>query len=146
MGSHHGRFAMIVCPYPLIVRGDELLLVRRKNSGYMDGYYSLPAGHEEEDEPLMDCLVREAKEEVGITIDPSHPQLVHVMHRNELDVRLDCFFLVTKWEGTPSICEPEKCDEIGWFSLSLLPTQTVPYIREAIQAWQQGALYQQIGW
>jgi mutator protein MutT len=149
MGTHHSiaeRFTMIVCPYPLIVRRSEIFLARRQGTAYMPGKYSLPAGHEEANERMMDCLVREVKEEVGIRIDPIHPRLVHVMHRNELDVRMDLFFLVTQWKGVPKICEPHKCDAIGWFPFHHLPETTVPYIKAAIEAWQKGILYQEWGW
>ncbi len=137
---------MIVCPYPFIVRRGKILLTRRKNTSYMDGMYSLPAGHEETDESLLTCLVREAKEEVGIIIDPKTPALVHVMHRNEEDVRMDLFYLVSVWNGMPKICEPDKCDSMGWYAYSKLPQNTVPYIRAAIEAWQKGILYEEWGW
>ena len=112
----------------------------------MPGQYSLPAGHEEDNERMTDCLTREVYEEIGITISASHPTLVHVMHRNEEDVRMDLFFLVTKWKGIPRICEPDKCDDVRWFALNDLPQNTVPYIRAAIAAWQKGILYQESGW
>ncbi len=140
------RFTMIVCPYPLIVRDGKILLARRKGTDYMPGMYSLPAGHEEENEKMMTCLTREVQEEVGIVIDPKHPTLVHVMHRREEDVRMDLFFLVTEWRGTPIICEPDKCDDVGWYAADALPDNTVPYIRAAIVAWQRGILYQERGW
>lgn len=140
------RFEMIVCPYPFIVRDGKILLTRRKNTGYMSGWYSLPAGHEEENERMIECLTREVKEEAGIIINPTHPKLVHVMHRKEEDVRMDLFFLVTEWVGTPTICEPDKCEDIGWFALDHVPKNTVPYIRVAIEAWQRGILYQEWGW
>lgn len=137
---------MIVCPYPFIVKNGNILLARRKNTGYMPRKYSLPAGHEEENEAMMDCLTREVKEEVGISVDPAHPRLVHVMHRNEEDVRMDLFFLVTDWVGEPTICEPDKCDDIGWYAFDALPENTVPYIRAAIEAWRREIFYQELGW
>lgn len=112
----------------------------------MQGKYSLPAGHEEENERMLACLIREVKEEIGITITVGNAKLVHVMHRNEEDVRMDLFYLVTKWKGIPRICEPDKCDDIGWFPIVHLPSNTVPYVRAAIEAWRKGILYQEWGW
>lgn len=140
------RFQMIVCPYPFLIRDQKILLCKRKNTDYMPGKYSLPAGHEETDERLLNCLVREAKEEVGIAIDPKHPVLVHVMHRKELDVRMDLFYVVTQWVGEPFIAEPNKCDGIGWFPFDAIPDDTVPYIRAAVDGWRKGILYQEWGW
>lgn len=140
------RFKMIVCPYPILVKNGTVLLTRRKNTPYMPGMYSLPAGHEEADESMIACLLREVKEEVGIAIDPSVPVLSHVMHRKEEDVRMDLFFLVTAWRGTPRICESDKCDGIGWYTWDKLPDNTVPYIRAGIQYVRRGVFYSQEGW
>lgn len=43
--------------------------MRRRGSGYYDGWYSVPAGHVEAGELPVDRLVREAREELGITLD-----------------------------------------------------------------------------
>ena len=140
------RFTMIVCPYPLFVRDGKILLARRINTDYMPGMYSLPAGHEEKDERMLACLAREVQEEIGLTFVPQDAQLVHVMHRNELDVRMDLFFLIKTWRGEPVIKEPHKCDDVDWFPLSDPPKQTVPYIRLAIENWRHGTLYFETGW
>lgn len=140
------RFKMIVCPYPLFVRDGTILLGRRKKTGYMPGMYSLPAGHEEKDERMLACMKREVHEETGLTFRESDARLVHVMHRNEEDVRMDLFFLIQKWKGNPRIMEPDKCDDLRWFPLRRLPGNTVPYIRAAIAAWQDGLFYGERGW
>jgi len=140
------RFTMIVCPYPLFVKDGRVLLTRRKHTGYMPGYYSLPAGHEEKDERLLACLAREAGEETGLTFDPSDAELVHVMHRKEEDVRMDLFFLIRSWHGELEIREPEKCDHMDWFPFDSLPERTVPYIRAAIAYWRHGVVYAETGW
>ena len=49
---------------------EEILLQKRKNTGYMDGYYDLGAsGHVENKETMKMALIRETKEEIGINID-----------------------------------------------------------------------------
>ncbi len=146
MSSATSRFKMIASSYPFYVQDGKILLSRRKNTGYADGMYSLPAGHVEDGETLTTCVVREAKEEIGITIDPRDLQLVHTMHRFETDIRMDFFFTVNKWSGVPTNCEPEKCDDLGWFPLSALPVNTVPYVRAAIESWQKGIIYSERGW
>jgi len=140
------RFTMVVCPYPFFVRDGKILLARRRNTEYMPGMYSVPAGHEEDGERLLACLLREVNEEVGITFFPKDAQLVHVMHRREEDVRMDLFFLISKWHGEPHIREPDKCDDLSWFPLSGLPDKTVPYIRKAIENWRNDILYDEFGW
>ena len=46
-----------------------ILIQKRKGSKLWPGYYALPAGHIDEGENQYDALVREAKEELGITIE-----------------------------------------------------------------------------
>lgn len=140
------RFKMIASSYPFYIQNGKILLSRRKNTGYADGMYSLPAGHVEDGESLTMCVVREAKEEIGVIINLSDLQLVHTMHRFETDIRMDFFFTVDQWSGVPINCEPEKCDDLAWFSLSALPINTVPYIRAAIEMSQKGISYSERGW
>ena len=140
------RFKMIASAYLVLLQGDNVLLARRFQTGYEDGRYGLPAGHVEENESLLENLVREVKEEVGLSINPTDAELVHVMHRKEKDIRMDFFFVVTNWEGEPKICEVDKCDEIGWFPLSKLPVNTIGYIQQALKSIQEKKNYSQRGW
>lgn len=137
---------MVVCPYPFFVKERAILLGRRQNTVYMPGYYSVPAGHGEENERLLDCLARETREEIGITFNPGDARLVHVMQRSEEDVRMDLFFLIERWQGTPAILETDKCDDLQFFLLNALPKNTVPYIQSAIVSWQNGVFYDEWGW
>jgi 8-oxo-dGTP diphosphatase len=52
--------------YTLIREGDKALFVLRENTGYMDGKYSLPAGHVEAGESFIQAAIRETFEEVGL--------------------------------------------------------------------------------
>ena len=55
----------------IIVNNDnKILLQKRKGSKLWPGYYALPAGHIDEGENQYDALVREAKEELDIEINP----------------------------------------------------------------------------
>jgi ADP-ribose pyrophosphatase YjhB (NUDIX family) len=107
------------------------------NTGFQDGYYSFPAGHlKDDEETLSQTMFREAKEEVGIEIDPADLKLVHVMHRKQQEPtnerRINLFFTVKKWKGEPRIKEPDKCDDMQWFELDNLPDNTIPYVKQAI--------------
>lgn len=129
------RHAIVCASYLLLIKDEKILLLRRSNTGYEDGNYSVPAGHVDEGEPVRRCLVREAKEEIGVTIQENDATLRHVLHRNKREggfERLDFFFTCKKWKGEITNMEPEKCDDLSWFAVDTLPENTIPYIREAI--------------
>ena len=54
--------------YLIIEREGKILLVRRINTGYQDGNYSLPSGHIERSETPTECIIRETCEEIGIIL------------------------------------------------------------------------------
>ncbi len=137
---------MIAAVYIFLYQADCILLSRRFQTGYEDGNYSVPAGHVEEGETLTAALIRETKEEIGVTILPDTVTLAHVMHRKKEDIRLDFFFTATHFSGTPTNCEPHKCDHLAWFPLSRLPSNTIPYIRSAINAVRIHRMYHEFGW
>jgi 8-oxo-dGTP pyrophosphatase MutT (NUDIX family) len=137
----------------LILRQDrDVLLLRRFNTGYEDGNYSVPAGHLDGAETVSTAMIREAEEEAGVVISRADLQVVHVMHRNVAGPgsgpaeRVDFFLAADRWQGTPRIGEPDKCDEVAWFSLAALPGNVVPYVFSALGCYQRGVSYSEFGW
>lgn len=140
------RFKLTPAVYLLPRRGDEVLLIRRYNTGYADGRYSLISGHVEADELVTDAMVREAREEGGVIIDPRALHFVHCMqrlnrHDGAAQERIDLFFVVDDWEGTFRNMEPDKCDDIGWFPVNRLPSNTLSVVRLAVGHVQRGVFY-----
>ena len=107
----------------------QVLMMLRKNT-VSPGTWFPPGGHLEMAEEFIDCVKREAKEEVGLTIEKAELWAVNnnITNKDLHYVNLD--FLVTKWSGEPKNLEPEKCAKIEWFDLDklpkplMLPTQT----------------------
>lgn len=112
----------------------------------MDGYYHVPAGHLNGNERLIDALIRESKEEIGIDINEKDVKLAHVMHNKSNNERIALFFEVKNWEGEIKNMEPEKHSKIKWFVLSKLPKKIVPYARQAIKHCQKGVILSRFGW
>ena len=129
-----------------LVQNGQVLLLRRQNTGYMDGLFSVVAGHIDGEESARQAAIREAREEVGIRLHPEDLQFAGVMHRQEGDERVDFFFLVQSWQGLPENCEPAKCSELRWAALNKLPEATVPYVRQALHNYQLGVIFDEYGW
>lgn len=65
------RHRSIVDLHLILRRYDgRILLMRRANTGYGDGQLHLPSGHLEPEENVVDGVIREAHEEVGVAVDP----------------------------------------------------------------------------
>lgn len=145
----HQRHSIICASYLLFFKENRVLLLRRLNTGYQDGKYSVPAGHVEEGESLLHCLIREAKEEVGLSLTAEDVTLEHTMHRNRTEdnqERLDFFFVGRDLEPEPCNCEPDKCDDLRWFPTDQLPANTIPYIKQAIEMTLNQEPYSEMHW
>ncbi|MGY2114863.1 NUDIX hydrolase [Nocardia gipuzkoensis] len=122
------------------------LFGRRANTGYEDGAWHLPSGHLESDESVVDALVREAAEEIGVVIAPEDVQFTHVMHNSSSGGRAAFFFLVRTWAGTLTNQEPDKCDALEWFAPAELPDRMIAYCRAALISIAAGQQFSVYGW
>ncbi|HKJ28091.1 MAG TPA: NUDIX domain-containing protein [Anaerolineales bacterium] len=122
------------------------LLSLRRNTGYMDDWYSVVAGHLEPGETVVQAGLREAREEVGATLKLEDIEVVGVMHRKDGEERIDFFARVHAWDGELTNMEPEKCVHIAWFEPEILPEKTVPYIRQAFYNFFQKRWFDTFGW
>jgi 8-oxo-dGTP diphosphatase len=131
------RFKLIPAVYLVLRRDNQVLLLKRANTGYMDGKYSLVAGHLEGDELAREAMAREASEEAGIIINPSDLKLAHFAHRlsrgEPNQERVDIFFATDSFEDEVKNMEPHKCDELAWFDLDNLPKETIPFVRRVLE-------------
>lgn len=125
---------------------DCILMLRRANTGYEDGNYSVIAGHLDGHEEVIGAAIREAKEEAGIEIRYIDIKVVGVMHRKENDERISFFLSASRWYGDIANMEPERCDDLSWFPICDLPVNTIPYIRRAIENWGNGLFFDSYGW
>jgi 8-oxo-dGTP pyrophosphatase MutT (NUDIX family) len=129
-----------------IIKDKQILLLRRFNTGYEDGNYSVVAGHLNGGEEIITAAIREAREEVGIDIQEKDVEIVQMMHRIFDDERIDFFVSVFAWEGEISNNEPDKCDDLSWFPIAHLPDNTIPYVRQAILNYQTNTPFSSFGW
>jgi 8-oxo-dGTP pyrophosphatase MutT (NUDIX family) len=140
------RFTVIPAVHLILTRERRVLLLRRFNTGYEDGRYSLPAGHLDGGEMVTQAAVREAREELAIDIDPADCRVVQVMHRRSTEERVDFFVAVQTWAGEIENGEPDRCDHVAWFDLDRLPDDVIPYIRQALANFRRGVWFDSFGW
>jgi 8-oxo-dGTP pyrophosphatase MutT (NUDIX family) len=143
------RHKIVPASYLILIKDSQVLLIKRANTGYMDGMYSLPSGHVEPFEPAELAAAREAKEEVGINVDIQDLLLVHTIYRKAQEKdheRVDFFFRTDKWRGTVKNCEPDKCDGVRWFGLGELPKNIAPEVETMFKEIAKGNIYSSLNY
>jgi len=102
----------------VIVNDDNkyLLTKRGKKAKNERGKWEFPGGGIEFGDTMIDTIKREMMEELGIEIEilDHLPPIDHIIpDENQHWVTSGVISKVVK--GIPTIMEPDKCDEIGWF-------------------------------
>ena len=119
----------------LILRtGDRVLLTLRATQLPGGGCWELPGGHLEPAESVLECAVRELREEIGVEVAAGDLHFAHACHAftTSGESRMALFFEATRWTGTPVIAEPASCDALDFFPIGALPRPMVPYHAQAI--------------
>ena len=116
----------------MIERDGKVFMVKRKNTGFMDGHYAFVGGHVEHNESLKQAGVREAKEECGIDIKEEDMEFICGIRNGKKDDYFNFFYKVTNFLGEPQNIEKDKCEEIRWIDLKEIPENTVPNEKRAI--------------
>jgi ADP-ribose pyrophosphatase YjhB (NUDIX family) len=145
--SKRKRFKLSLSVFLLLIKDNKVLLIKRSNTGWMDGYYSVPAGALEEGENISKAIIRESKEEVDINLTKKNIKLVHAMHNmTHAEEWIGLFFFANKWKGEPKINEPHKHSELLWSPINKLPKNIIPYVAQAIKEFSKQNQYSEFGW
>lgn len=140
------RYKAIPAVFLFLKKDNKILLQRRFNTGYEDGKYSFVSGHVDEGETPMQAIIREVKEEAGITVRLEDLKFIHIMYRKGTDgARTDMCFTAEVWEGEPQLLEKDKADDIGWFEIDKLP-KVIDFVEEFVSHFTNGTLYSEFGW
>ena len=144
------RFQVVPAAYVLLRRtagGEEQVLLQlRRGTGFMDGHWAAAAaGHVEAGESVLEAAVREAAEELGITVDAADLAPLCAMHRTAaphgpVDERVDFFFSCRRWTGEPRTVEADKAADLRWFGLAELPDPVVPHELRVLTGLRAGTL------
>jgi mutator protein MutT len=104
----------------LLVRGGSVLLAKRSSQrASYPGQWSFPGGHPEANETLPEALVREIREEIGITPtrymelcvikDPNAPSSDPIAYH---------MYLVTTWQGGEPAIIGDEHSKLAWMSFA----------------------------
>lgn len=102
------------------------------------GLWEFPGGSVEFGETLAQALQREIQEEYGIEI--SVGKLVDVVDHilpQEHQHWVSPTFICEITTGVPTIREPEKCTEIGWFDVDQVPNELTQVTRANLENYRQ---------
>jgi 8-oxo-dGTP diphosphatase len=135
----------------LLTRGDEVLLALRQGTGFADGQWNLPSGKVDPGESVVAAVIREAHEELGMTLTRAGIECVATVHcrNSEADVRVGFFFraeLKGPAGNAPYNAEPDKCAKVAWYPAGMLPSNTMPYSALGISLCRSGESFGLTGW
>lgn len=135
------RFQMHATIALILIKDNKVLLMKRRNTGYMDGYYGMVSGHLESGESLKQAIAREAFEEVGITLNEVDINVVCMIRRVDNDNYFNYFLTTKNFEGVPTIKEPDKCEELIWCDINDLPENTITAEKRAVYNYLNGIYF-----
>ena len=124
----------IVLAAAIIYQGGEILLTRRMPDADQGGLWEFPGGKQEIGESLEQCLRRELKEELDITVGALWPFSILCHRYPEKEVELH-FYTCVLDQGTPKAL---ACLEMAWvapnrFSSYEFPEADQPVLQKILQ-------------
>lgn len=140
------KFLFFGAVFLVLKRDGQILLSQRKNTGHEDGNYGLVSGHIEKGETAEQALIREVKEEANIDLSNSELTIVHMMQRQYPErTYFDLYIEANIWEGEVQNMEPDKCADLWFYAEDDLPSNTIPYIAQALQCIRDGEPFSNYG-
>ncbi len=149
--SESKRFKIKVGVFLVLIHDGKLLCLRRYNTGVEDGLYVLPMGGLHEGETPLQAVIREASEEVNVTLKVQDLKLAHVMYRKHTQpdgyyfYQQDLFFVANQFTGIVQNLEPHKADDVRFFNLEDLPENLSPFIQQAVNCLLSEVQYSEFG-
>lgn len=107
---------------------DMFCLSQRKKSQSFADKWEFPGGKVEVDETILEALIREFQEELGITTFDWQPLTIIPWDYESVSVRLNVF-ITDRFDGTPSGKEGQQ---VKWFTLEELLELDFPEANEGI--------------
>lgn len=117
-----------------VINGSKFLMGRRK-SPHGHNSWSVPGGYVEYGESFEEAAKREVKEETGLTI--TEVQVVAVTNnifRSEDKHTITIWLVSVLKSGTPTVLEPDKFIDHGWYDFDTLPARLFLPFKELLKS------------
>lgn len=150
--AQRDRFAVVV--HVLLTRGgdsgtrsgaEEIFLLRRAGTGFMDGFCVPPGGHLQAGESVEQAAARECLEETGVTPGRLEPLCV-LPYRSGRHQGFNFVFGGSELAGEPHLAEPDASDRAGWYRLAALPQPLAPWLEAALELRARGGWFRELYW
>jgi len=106
----------------VIIRHGKVLLSQRPEGTHLAGTWEFPGGKREPGESHEKCLVREIREELGVSIVVGE-KITSIFHRYPEQTVLLSFYRCDLVDGEP---RPLAVQDCRWVALANLPTLDMP--------------------
>jgi 8-oxo-dGTP diphosphatase len=129
------RYATFEAVLVVILKGNEVLLHRRKNTGWMDGWFDVPGGHVDPGESILATASREVSEEVRLKVSTKDLEIFHISQADSGNDKLYTYFIfrARQWEGEPVVGEPDMAEDLKFYPLDNLPQNIPPYTKSGLE-------------
>lgn len=118
----------------IIIKNEKILLLKRKNTPWMNWYWWLPWWRLDFWESMIKWAIRELKEEIWIKVldlDISYKSIIQ--HKDNRWERIYFIIKVDKFFWEVKNMEKDKCEEVKWFSLNNLPKNITPQVQICLE-------------
>ena len=121
----------------IVINSEGLILLGLRKGAHRAGHWSCPGGWlDREDKTTEEAVIRETLEETGLVVKGASHVCWTSEDHPEMGVRTITLYHVSansRWEGTPEVIEPNKCERWDWFHPTELPSPLFPGIAEAVE-------------
>lgn len=125
----------------VLVFKDGKVLLGKRLGNHAPDVYAGPGGHLEYMESFEECAKREAREEAGIEIENIRflcvSNFMDYAPKHYVDIGV-----MADWKsGTPTVCEPDRCESWAWYDLDKLPSPLFGAVANYIRVTKTGNNY-----
>ncbi len=113
---------------------ERILLLKRTNTSYANNMYSLPGGHLEKNETIVDGMIRELEEEVGVLLSYKDLELIKVINRRiNNNNYIDFIFKASLKGKAVENREKDLCSRMIFREVDNIPKSSLPVVKKIME-------------